>query len=460
MDQSPRRSSRLRQGSDDTSDRKLERRAAVAQMMAENMEGLGMKVIAIMATRYGVLPKELWDLNSVSDMGAERGLAYGDGLSKSKFKRIIRNNRYSIVNLTIGREVLDRVELPNTLRRLEMWARVSAHSLAALDKLQELTLHGGASYALIIEPIVLPNSISKLRLDCDRPIILPFALVELELRCGYNRPLTLPPRLERLAFARSCRFNLPLAFLQSLLSVKFGDLYNQPTSLPARIEEIRVGPAFARDLSFPSSVRKIEWHCNRPIQLIYGVAEVEFGGDFAQPVLLPFSLKKVTFLGSWYPHRIDLPPGLEDLTWYPNAYVRGLVLPVGLKKLTWASWCFIELPSELRELIITGDAPLILPEGLLSIQFSGASPCHYDLPESVQEVYSYSYTTFTHPTTLQHLILGYTFEGVDLSHLKINKLTIDDWGIRIRKWPQELKELAFIKDAIDGMTYPLRVPKG
>lgn len=106
---------RLRQASEP--DRQEERRPRVGeQRMAELREGLGMKVIAIMVQRFGVL--ELWDLNRVSDMGAGRGMFCGGGLTKASFKSITSNGRYRIVNLTIRKDFHLKVKLPSTLRRL------------------------------------------------------------------------------------------------------------------------------------------------------------------------------------------------------------------------------------------------------------------------------------------------------------------------------------------------------
>lgn len=180
---------------------------------------------------------------------------------------------------------------------------------------------------------------------------LPPHLIELELGSKYSHPLLLSQRLKRLVFHWNSRFDLPLALPASLVSIHFGNRYNQPTILPLGIEEIRVGRSFTHDLSLPSSLRTIEWACNRPLQIPDGVCEVNFGSNFNRVVVLPHNLKKAAFHALTYSHPLSLPPGLEDLTWCPLEY-DGLVLPAGLRKLTWSSRRHVGLPSGLRVLTI------------------------------------------------------------------------------------------------------------
>lgn len=127
---------------------------------------------------------------------------------------------------------------------------------------------------------------------------------------------------------------------------------------------------------------------------------------FDQPLTLPASLKIISLSGGRHSHPLDLPPGLQELCWHLDDY-EGLALPEGLQKLTWGSDCNVVLPLGLRELSLESDAPLVFPEGLVKVSFDNASQGHYNLPESVQEVSwsVYSERIFTHPSTLQLLIL-------------------------------------------------------
>lgn len=415
-------------------------------------------------------------------MGAGRGIIYGDGLSKAMFTSIIRKNRFSILSLTIGRFVSHNVEeLPPTLRQLKILADEYDYPLRLPDNLEELLF---ALHCKYDRPLVLPRALRMLVLGraYNQPIIFPPGLLELELGIGFRQSLCLPPRLKRLAFAPFTSWDLPIVLPDSLVSIKFGVKYNQPTTLPPILEEIRVGSFFnPQDLSFPSSVRKIGWYSRSPIHIPEGVSEITFGILFQQPVMLPSSLKRVTFAGGvTYPHPVNLPAGVEELGWYPR-YHDDFILPVGLQKLTWASPRNVNLPLGLKELIVRRDAPvLVLPEGLSKITFDYDYECkrHYELPESVHEVICRGDTTFTHASTLQHLILRClpldvdlyisivdvdrfhdycSTRCVDLSHIKVSKLTIANCSVRIKQWPQGLKEVAF---TVKGMKYPLRVPEG
>lgn len=186
---------------------------------------------------------------------------------------------------------------------------------------------------------------------------------------------------------------------------------------------------------------------------------MEFFGSFNQPCILPASLKKITFSVDNYSHPLSLPTGIKEMFWGPRG-VCALVLPECLEKLTWASESSVALPLGLRELVVTGRAPLILPEGLTKVEFGLSTDCHYVLPESVQEVVWLAgarESIFSHPTTLQHLILKLCMREIDLSHNKIHKLTIEDPNIKIGMWPRELKELAI---NVYRIKHPMRVPKG
>lgn len=260
-------------------------------------------------------------------------------------------------------------------------------------------------------------------------------------------------------FVLNEHFNFPLALPASLVTFYSANSYNQPTTLPSGLEKISVGSAFAHDLVFPSSLREIFWSCNRPITIPEGVCKVMFDSDFQQPVVLPATLKRVSFLAEIYPHRLSLPRDLEEFTWSSKDF-NGFELPEQLQKLTWGSELAIRLPLGLRKLVIKRSAPLILPEGLAEVTFKFLSKgCHYELPESVREVTAFgSYSTsFTHPSTLQHLRVEFSAAEKDLSNHKICKVTIEDSSVRIAQWPQGLEELAF---TVDDMEFPLRVPIG
>lgn len=188
-----------------------------------------------------------------------------------------------------------------------------------------------------------------------------------------------------------------------------------------------------------------------------------FGYLFDQPVIIPSSLKKLAFYANTYSHPIDFPAGLGELEWYADGY-EGLVLPERLQKLTWGSTSDVKIPTGLKELAVECNTLLVLPEELVTVAFGYSSQHHYTLPASVQEVswvIRSNKNIFTHPSTLQHLMVKYSASdvGLDLSNHTIHKLTIVDRQIRIEKWPQGLKELAF-SARVDGMNNPLRVPKG
>lgn len=296
------------------------------------------------------------------------------------------------------------------------------------ESLQELTVAGDW-------PLRLPITLQKLVLGdhFTLPITFPPGLVELEIGSEYNKPLKLPSALKRLTFALDSRFNRSIDLPPALRSIDFGNSYDQPTVLPAGIEELRIGPAFTHDLSLPHSLRTIEWCCNTSIQIPEGVCEMMFGSSFDQPVLLPDGLKKVTFSGRRYSHPVNLPIGLEEFGWSPTEH-DDFEFPESLQKLTWASSRNVRLPSGLTECIIQGDAPLVFPEGLLKVTFDCSSRRHYFLPNSVQEVSWFVYANrriFTHPATLQHLILRSSEREIDLYHNRIHKLTIGNRHIRI-----------------------------
>lgn len=158
-----------------------------------------------------------------------------------------------------------------------------------------------------------------------------------------------------------------------------------------------------------------------------------------------------------YTLTLNFPDSLEELEWWWWTS-DGLVLPEGLRKLTWGSDCKVKLPSGLRELRIFYPMPsLVIPEGLLKFDCGLCqSECHFDLPESVQEVVWSDKVALSHPTIIQHLILKYGRE-VDLSHHSVYKVTIDSTYIRIKKLPPGLKELAF---TVDDMHDPVSMPKG
>lgn len=133
------------------------------------------------------------------------------------------------------------------------------------------------------------------------------------------------------------------------------------------------------------------------------------------------------------------------------------MLPERLKKLTWGSQHDIQLPSSLRELRLCVDVRLTLPEGLLKIDF-GWTRITYDLPESVQEVTWAIMNEFTHPSTLQHLIIRYHGEEVDLSQYRIHRVTLQCSDARIKKWPLDVKELEF---TVDDVQHPVPIlPEG
>lgn len=202
------------------------------------------------------------------------------------------------------------------------------------------------------------------------------------------------------------------------------------------------------------------WLCNHTVQLPEGVAEVEFHYRFNHPVTLPSSLRQIVFRPAAfrnpvYSHPLNFPDDLEELAW--SRKHGGLTLPEGLQKLTWGSTGTVELPSSLRELRLCNSAPLTLLMGLQKVTFEWWCRGHYNVPESVQEVVISCRATFTHPTTLQHLIVN---QGeIDISHCRVHKLTIHHCLVRIKQWPEGLKELAFIIDE-EYMYYHLQVPKG
>lgn len=99
---------------------------------------------------------------------------------------------------------------------------------------------------------------------------------------------------------------------------------------------------------------------------------------------------------------------------------------------------------------------MYFPEGLLKVVFDTYFKGHYTLPASVQEMLCVANITFTHPTTLHHLLLGYGGQ-VDLSHVRIHKLAIIHEDVKIKAWPQDLKELAF---TVDHIFSRLQVPEG
>lgn len=148
------------------------------------------------------------------------------------------------------------------------------------------------------------------------------------------------------------------------------------------------------------------------------------------------------------------------MRWFPEDY-DGLVLPENLQKLKWESNCSVTLPLGLKELVVTKDAPLELPDGLLKITlgtlWSGRNQRHRNLPASVREVTCSGHVRYTHPATLQHLILYYTDCEIDLSKHKVHKLTIACRSVKMKEWPPELKELEFTENYLD---YPLQVPTG
>lgn len=97
-----------------------------------------------------------------------------------------------------------------------------------------------------------------------------------------------------------------------------------------------------------------------------------------------------------------------------------------------------------------------LPAGLLKVTFDCTSNRDYSLPESVLEVVMLRPVNFTHPTTLQHLILRCGAVEMDLSHHRVHRLTIGDSRARIMRWPWWLTELEFAV----SMRHPLRVAAG
>lgn len=99
----------------------------------------------------------------------------------------------------------------------------------------------------------------------------------------------------------------------------------------------------------------------------------------------------------------------------------------------------------------------MLREGLLKVTLNSWSEHQYILPASVQEVVWSGYARITHPSTLQHLFLKYSWNEIDLSHMKVHRLTIGDRRIRIQKLPPGLRELEFTDD---DLQYTLRVPQG
>lgn len=151
--------------------------------------------------------------------------------------------------------------------------------------------------------------------------------------------------MKRLSFHPDSSFNLPLAL--PLVAILFADSYNQSTIPPIGIEELRVGRRFTRGLSFPLSLRKIEWYCNQPIQVPEGVSELAFYTPFNQPVVLPTSLKKAIFDLDTYTHSLSFPSGLKELKWFVEDY-EGLVLPEGLRKLDWGTARYVKLPSGIK----------------------------------------------------------------------------------------------------------------
>lgn len=141
--------------------------------------------------RYGVLPKELWDLNSISDMGAGRGVTYKSELSQAIFKSILRNNRYVIINLTI-RGSNYSFEFPVPLKQLKLMASEYRYPLDLPENLEELTLGWGC---MSIQQLMFPEKLRKLCYYLDRPTPFPLGLVELDLG-SYSGPLSLPPSLQ------------------------------------------------------------------------------------------------------------------------------------------------------------------------------------------------------------------------------------------------------------------------
>lgn len=199
---------------------------------------------------------------------------------------------------------------------------------------------------------------------------------------------------------------------------------------------------------------------------------MDFHGNFNQPVTLPPTVRLASFDGEHaYSHPLTLPAGLEAFRWTHDDYDGNFALPEGLQKLVWGSATTVTLPPSLRELILTENTPLILPEGLLKITFRSLSHGKYDLPLSVREVvlanYIPSHTILTHPTTLRQLTIlesdsiGDDDDGEEfifnLSNISIHKLTIGRGGVKIEQWPQDLKELEFVGEKVE---YPLIVPQG
>lgn len=149
-------------------------------------------------------------------MGAGRGMILhnmqtpAQMLPRDMRRRIFRNNRYSIINLTVNKTV--------SLKP----SRNSRH--------QE----------------EIPGALRKLKLadGFNQPIInLPLNLLELEVGSDFRYALDLPPNLKQLVFARNSHFNSELILPPRLKRLILGDKYNKPTILPAGIQELRVGRA-------------------------------------------------------------------------------------------------------------------------------------------------------------------------------------------------------------------------
>jgi hypothetical protein len=188
-----------------------------------------------------------------------------------EFRFVTEDYYFSISNLPnletleLCGEFFERIEFPETLRKLTLYGYHHKIDFSKLYNLKTLRL-GKYLYnltdlcdgleELIFEDfssfdnnIILPNTLRKIVFgpDFNREVSLPESLEEVIFGKHFNRKIKLPSKLKRLYLQRS--FNHEIDLPDSLEELYLSDRFDNPIKrLPPRLKFLRIGEFFSHPL--------------------------------------------------------------------------------------------------------------------------------------------------------------------------------------------------------------------